>query len=119
MEYARNAVRMAAIMKLRSIFIYTHDSIGVGEDGPTHQPLEQLTNLRNTPHLYTWRPANFMETVVAWMNAVSKKIGPSALVLSRQAVTNNYKDIEAQDINKGAYITQVSTTRSYYISYRF
>ena len=104
MEYARNAVRMAAIMKLRSIFIYTHDSIGVGEDGPTHQPLEQLANLRNTPHLNTWRPANSMETVVAWMNAVSKKIGPSALVLSRQTVTNNYKDIEVQDIHKGAYI---------------
>ena len=104
MEYARNAVRMAAIMKLRSIFIYTHDSIGVGEDGPTHQPLEQLTNLRNTPHLHTWRPANSMETVVAWTNAVSKKIGPSAIVLSRQTVTNNYQGIEADDINKGAYV---------------
>jgi transketolase len=84
MEYARNAVRMAALMKQQCIFVYTHDSIGLGEDGPTHQPVEQLTALRATPNLHTWRPCDAVESAVAWKAAVEYRDGPSALVFSRQ-----------------------------------
>ena len=84
MEYARNAVRMSALMKQRVIHVYTHDSIGLGEDGPTHQPIEQLTSLRSTPNLDTWRPADAVESAVSWKNALERKDGPSALIFSRQ-----------------------------------
>ncbi|HAN28726.1 MAG TPA: transketolase, partial [Haliea salexigens] len=82
MEYARNAVRMAALMKLRTIFVYTHDSIGLGEDGPTHQPVEQLTALRATPNLHTWRPCDTVESAVSWSAALQRTAGPTALIFS-------------------------------------
>ena len=104
MEYARNAVRMASLMNAKDIFVYTHDSIGQGEDGPTHQPVEQMANLRMTPNLSTWRPCDATETAEAWRQAL-KKNGPSALVFSRQGTTAMPRN-EAQigDIAKGGYV---------------
>ncbi len=105
MEYARNAVRMAALMKQRIIFVYTHDSIGVGEDGPTHQPVEQIASLRSTPNLHTWRPCDTVESAVAWGNAVAHKEGPSALVFSRQTLKHQPRTKEQiASINRGGYI---------------
>lgn len=83
-EYARNAARMAALMKARQIMVYTHDSIGLGEDGPTHQAVEQLASLRLTPNFSTWRPCDQVETAVAWQAAIERQTGPTALILSRQ-----------------------------------
>ena len=77
-DYARNAVRMAALMRLRVIFVYTHDSIGLGEDGPTHQPIEHLASLRLIPHLDLWRPCDAVETAVAWRAAIEHRDGPTA-----------------------------------------
>lgn len=105
MEYARNAIRMAALMQQRSIFVFTHDSIGLGEDGPTHQPVEQLTSLRSTPNLHTWRPCDTVETAVSWKAAIERNNGPSALIFSRQTLVHqerNHKQLA--DIAKGAYI---------------
>jgi transketolase len=105
MEYARNAVRMAAIMKQQSIFVYTHDSIGLGEDGPTHQPVEQLSALRSTPNLNTWRPCDAVESAVAWKSAIQYQTGPSALVFSRQglaAMPRNQQQVS--DIARGGYV---------------
>lgn len=105
MEYARNAVRMAALMKTRSIFVYTHDSIGQGEDGPTHQPVEQLANLRMTPNLVTWRPCDATETAAAWRHALSNKGGPTALVFTRQGtVAMKRSESQLSDIMCGGYI---------------
>ncbi|MGL1958500.1 MAG: transketolase [Colwellia sp.] len=107
MEYARNAVRMSALMGIQNIFVYTHDSIGQGEDGPTHQPIEQLTNLRTTPNLTTWRPCDATESAVAWKAAVQNQKAPSALIFSRQglpAMPRNQAQVSA--IAKGAYILQ-------------
>jgi transketolase len=105
MEYARNAVRMSALMRLHSILVYTHDSIGQGEDGPTHQPVEQLACLRLTPDLSVWRPCDTVETAVAWKAALSHSDGPSALVFSRQALPHQDRNIEqVQSISRGAYI---------------
>ncbi|HDS9128367.1 TPA: transketolase [Escherichia coli] len=84
MEYARNALRMAALMKIRSVFVYTHDTIGLGEDGPTHQPVEQLASLRLTPNMETWRGCDQVEVAVAWQQAIERKDGPTSLVLTRQ-----------------------------------
>jgi len=105
MEYARNAVRMAALMKQPAIFVYTHDSIGLGEDGPTHQPVEQLTSLRTTPNLQTWRPCDTVESAVAWKAAVERRDGPTALVFSRQNLAHQARD-ESQlaAISRGAYV---------------
>ena len=105
MEYARNAVRMASLMKKRVIFVYTHDSIGLGEDGPTHQPIEQLTSLRTTPNLDTWRPSDAVESAVAWKHAIERKDGPSALIFSRQNLQHQVRS-EAQiaDIGRGGYV---------------
>ncbi|MCC8375856.1 transketolase [Photorhabdus sp. HUG-39] len=104
-EYARNAVRMAALMKIRSIFVYTHDSIGLGEDGPTHQPVEQLASLRVTPNLSTWRPCDQVESAVAWKYAIDRKAGPSALIFSRQNLAQQERTAEQlANIEKGAYI---------------
>lgn len=105
MEYARNAVRMAALMGTQSIFVYTHDSIGLGEDGPTHQPVEQLTSLRATPNLNTWRPCDTVESAVSWKSAINRKNGPSALIFSRQglAAMPRNKD-QVANIERGAYI---------------
>ncbi|WP_313109223.1 transketolase, partial [Stutzerimonas nitrititolerans] len=105
MEYARNAVRMSALMKQRVIYVFTHDSIGLGEDGPTHQPIEQLTSLRTTPNLDTWRPADTVESAVAWKHAVERKDGPSALIFSRQNLPFHVRDNETETaIARGGYI---------------
>ncbi|WP_221797749.1 transketolase [Oceanobacter mangrovi] len=105
MEYARNAVRMASLMKQRSIFVYTHDSIGLGEDGPTHQPVEQVASLRNTPNLETWRPCDTVESAVAWKSAVERANGPSALIFSRQNLPHQARnDEQVANVAKGAYI---------------
>ena len=105
MEYARNAVRMAALMKQPSIFVYTHDSIGLGEDGPTHQPVEQLANLRQTPNLQCWRPCDPVETAVAWGAAIQSSKTPSALVFSRQGMQQQERDEEQlASIARGGYI---------------
>ena len=105
MEYARNAVRMSALMKQRVLYVFTHDSIGLGEDGPTHQPVEQLTALRSTPNLDTWRPADTVESAVAWKHAVERKDGPSALIFSRQNLPYHIRDNETEaSISKGGYV---------------
>ena len=105
MEYARNAVRMAALMKQRSIFVYTHDSIGLGEDGPTHQPVEQIASLRQTPNMQTWRPCDTVESAVSWKSAIERKDGPSALIFSRQNLAHQARDAEqVAAIAKGGYI---------------
>jgi len=105
MEYARNAVRMAALMRRGSIFVYSHDSIGLGEDGPTHQPVEQMTILRVTPHLHTWRPCDSVETAAAWRSAIERRDGPTALVLSRQTLKHQGRsEQQVADIGRGGYI---------------
>jgi len=104
-EYARNAVRMAALMKARQIMVYTHDSIGLGEDGPTHQPVEQLASLRVTPNMSVWRPCDQVETAVAWKHAVERHNGPTALILSRQNLAQPQRsNQQLEDISRGAYI---------------
>ena len=104
-EYARNALRMSALMKQRVIYVYTHDSIGLGEDGPTHQPVEQTATLRMIPNMDVWRPCDTVESAVSWVAAVEKKTGPSCLIFSRQNL-NFQKRSEAQiaNIAKGAYV---------------
>lgn len=103
-DYARNAIRMAALMQQRSIFVLTHDSIGLGEDGPTHQPIEHLTMLRATPNLEVWRPANMRETVVAWAEGIRSMSNPTCLALSRQDIVDvSSFQISYQEIAKGAY----------------
>jgi transketolase len=105
MEYARNAVRMASLMKKRVVFVYTHDSIGLGEDGPTHQPIEQLTSLRSTPNLDTWRPADAVESAVCWKLALERKDGPSALIFSRQNLQHQDRNaLQIADIARGGYV---------------
>ena len=105
MEYARNAVRMAALMKQQSIFVYTHDSIGLGEDGPTHQPVEQLSALRSTPNLHTWRPCDTVESAVCWKSAIERRDGPAALVFSRQGLTPMPRSKEqVAAIARGGYV---------------
>ncbi|PID42867.1 MAG: transketolase [Proteobacteria bacterium] len=105
MEYARNAVRMSALMKQRVIYVYTHDSIGLGEDGPTHQPIEQVASLRMTPDMSTWRPCDTVESAVAWKCALEKKDGPSSLIFSRQGLPcQSRTDQQVVDIAKGGYI---------------
>jgi transketolase len=104
-EYARNAARMAALMKARQIMVYTHDSIGLGEDGPTHQAVEQLASLRLTPNFSTWRPCDQVETAVAWKAAVERHDGPTALILSRQNLTQMERTPEqVKDIARGGYV---------------
>lgn len=107
MEYARNAMRMAALMKIRNIQVYTHDSIGLGEDGPTHQPVEQMASLRTTPNMNTWRPCDQVESAVAWKKAIERLDGPSALIFSRQNLTQMDRSAEQlANIECGAYILQ-------------
>lgn len=105
MEYARNALRMAALMKIRSVFVYTHDTIGLGEDGPTHQPVEQLASLRLTPNMETWRGCDQVEVAVSWQQAIERQDGPSALVLTRQPLPQQPRN-EAQlnAISRGGYV---------------
>ncbi|MFL1803732.1 transketolase [Plesiomonas shigelloides] len=105
MEYARNALRMAALMKQRSIFVYTHDSIGLGEDGPTHQPVEQIASLRLTPNMSTWRPCDQVESAVAWKYAIERQDGPSSLIFSRQNLTQMDRSSEQlANIARGGYV---------------
>ncbi|WP_286955116.1 MULTISPECIES: transketolase [unclassified Pseudomonas] len=105
MEYARNAVRMSALMKQRIIYVFTHDSIGLGEDGPTHQPVEQIASLRYTPNLDTWRPADAVEAAVSWKTALERKDGPSALIFSRQNLPHHLRDNETEAaIAHGGYV---------------
>ncbi|MBV1881700.1 MAG: transketolase [Pseudomonadales bacterium] len=106
-EYARNALRMAALMKQRAIFVYTHDSIGLGEDGPTHQPVEQMASLRVTPNMSLWRPCDAVESAVAWKKAIERKDGPSALIFSRQGLPHVDRTPEQiANIEKGGYIVK-------------
>ncbi|QCI23127.1 transketolase [Buchnera aphidicola] len=110
-DYARNAVRMAALMKTQHIFIYTHDSIGLGEDGPTHQPIEQLATLRLTPNTCVWRPCDQIETLVAWKSALENKFGPTALVLSRQNLLQISRNkTQVNNISRGGYILRNSSS---------
>lgn len=105
MEYARNAVRMAALMKQQSIFVFTHDSIGLGEDGPTHQPVEQLTALRSTPNMQAWRPCDAVESAVAWKAAIERRDGPSSLIFSRQGLPHQARsEQQLAAIERGAYV---------------
>ncbi len=105
MEYARNALRMAALMKQQAIYVFTHDSIGLGEDGPTHQPIEQLANLRTTPNMSVWRPCDAVETAVAWKAAIERRDGPTALSLSRQNLEHQARDAEQlANVERGGYI---------------
>ncbi|WP_020406955.1 transketolase [Hahella ganghwensis] len=105
MEYARNAVRMAALMKQRSIFVFTHDSIGLGEDGPTHQPIEQIANLRTTPNMSTWRPCDAVESAVAWKSAITREDGPTAMIFSRQGLPHQARTEEqVSNIARGGYV---------------
>src|SRR5690554_1851832 len=105
MEYARNAVRMAALMKQQSIFVFTHDSIGLGEDGPTHQPIEQMASLRTTPNMSMWRPADAVESAVAWKAALERNDGPTAMVFSRQNLPHQQRDAEQlANVAKGGYV---------------
>ncbi|MBT8556534.1 transketolase [Polynucleobacter paneuropaeus] len=111
-DYSRNAIRMAALMKLRSIFVFTHDSIGLGEDGPTHQSVEHVASLRLIPNLMVWRPCDTSETAVAWASAVERKHGPSALIFSRQNcpfVARNAQQIK--DIARGGYVIRASKAK--------
>jgi len=110
-DYCRNALRMAALMKLRNIFVFTHDSIGLGEDGPTHQPVEHLASLRVIPGLDVWRPCDSEETLVAWAAAIERKDGPTALVLSRQGMPFQPRTTQmAVDVSRGAYVLSESLT---------
>jgi transketolase len=112
MEYARNAVRMSALMKQQSIFVFTHDSIGLGEDGPTHQPVEQLTALRATPNMHTWRPCDTVESAVAWKSALERSDGPSSLVFSRQGLPHQHRNAEQlADVARGAYVLRDTQAR--------
>lgn len=108
-EYARNAIRMSALMKTHHIMVYTHDSIGLGEDGPTHQPVEQLASLRLTPNMSTWRPCDQVETAVAWKKAIERIYGPTAIILSRQELTQQDRTTQQIiDIERGGYILKDS-----------
>jgi len=108
-DYARNAVRLSALMKQRVIFVYTHDSIGLGEDGPTHQPIEHAAMLRMTPNMQVWRPADLLETAVAWQQAIEHHTGPSSLLLSRQNLPAlEHKAESCELIKRGGYILQDS-----------
>ena len=108
MEYARNAVRLAALMGIRNVLVYTHDSVGLGEDGPTHQPVEQLTNLRTTPNLSLWRPCDAVETAYAWAAALARTDGPTALALTRQKTACQPREATAP-IAQGGYVLRRET----------
>ena len=104
-EYARNALRMAALMKIQSIFVYTHDSIGLGEDGPTHQAVEQIPTLRMIPNMQVWRPCDAVETAISWTSAIENRDGPSCLVFSRQNLKHQQRsEQQIEDIARGGYI---------------
>ncbi|OGV30850.1 MAG: transketolase [Legionellales bacterium RIFCSPHIGHO2_12_FULL_35_11] len=111
-DYARNAIRMTALMKKRVIYVFTHDSIGLGEDGPTHQPIEHAAMLRMTPNLRVWRPADLMETAIAWQSAIEHHNGPSCLLLSRQTLpVINHSESNIENVKKGGYIVNENITK--------
>ncbi len=111
-EYARNAIRMSALMKTRVIHIYTHDSIGLGEDGPTHQPIEQTATLRMIPNMTVWRPCDAVESTVAWQTAIERQDGPTALIFSRQTLPHQKRNKQQiADIKRGAYILKEPTKK--------
>ena len=113
-DYSRNALRMAALMKLRSIFVFTHDSIGLGEDGPTHQSIEHVSSLRLIPNLDNWRPCDTVESAVAWEQAVKRKDGPSTLIFSRQNLPFQERTAEQiANIKRGGYVLRDAETVSY------
>jgi transketolase len=104
-DYARNAVRMAALMRLRVIFVYTHDSIGLGEDGPTHQPIEHVASLRLMPHMDLWRPCDAVETATAWGAAIENRDGPTCLIFTRQSLAHEARSAEQlAAIKRGGYV---------------
>jgi len=104
-EYARNAARMAALMKIRQVLVYTHDSIGLGEDGPTHQPVEQMASLRTTPNMSLWRPCDQVESAVAWKYAIERLDGPTALIFSRQNLVQQERNAEQlANVARGGYV---------------
>jgi len=104
-DYARNALRMSALMKLRSVFVFTHDSIGLGEDGPTHQPVEHAASLRALPNMDVWRPCDAVETMVAWIAAIERRDGPTSLLLSRQNLPHQKRDAaQIAAIRRGGYV---------------
>jgi transketolase len=104
-DYARNAIRMACLMRIRVIYVYTHDSIGLGEDGPTHQPIEHLASLRVIPHIDLWRPCDAVESAAAWGVAIDNRDGPTLLVLTRQACTHQPRDAsQLANIARGGYV---------------
>ena len=104
-DYARNALRMAALMEIQNIFVYTHDSIGLGEDGPTHQPIEHVASLRIMPNMSVWRPCDAVETAVSWRDAIERKDGPTSLILTRQKLPHQVRSKEQiKNISKGGYI---------------
>ena len=108
-DYARNALRMAALMELQNIFVYTHDSIGLGEDGPTHQPVEHVASLRIMPNMRVWRPCDTVETAIAWRDAIERRDGPTSLVLTRQGLPHQERsDAQIEDIARGGYVLKNS-----------
>lgn len=112
-DYSRSAIRMSSIMHAHHIMVYTHDSIGLGEDGPTHQPIEHISNLRNIPNLHVWRPCDQVECFIAWQNAIERNNGPTVLILSRQNLIQQKRDIDQlKSIQKGAYILKENITNN-------
>ncbi|MDA1064384.1 MAG: transketolase, partial [Proteobacteria bacterium] len=108
-DYARNALRMAALMRIQNIFVYTHDSIGLGEDGPTHQPVEHTASLRLMPNMRVWRPCDTVETAIAWRDAIERRDGPTSLVLTRQSLPHQQRDAtQINAIARGGYILRDS-----------
>jgi len=108
-DYARNALRMAALMELQNIFVYTHDSIGLGEDGPTHQPVEHVASLRIMPNMRVWRPCDTVETAIAWRDAIERRDGPTSLVLTRQGLPHQDRsESQIADVARGAYVLKDS-----------
>lgn len=104
-EYAFNALRMASLMRIRNLFVYSHDSIGVGEDGPTHQPVEQVSNLRRMPNMWLWRPCDALESAVAWKSAIERRDGPTCLIFTRQTVPHEgVGTVDIDDIGRGGYV---------------
>jgi transketolase len=108
-DYARNALRMAALMKIQNVLVYTHDSIGLGEDGPTHQPVEHTASLRLMPNMSVWRPCDTVETAVAWRDAIERQDGPTSLILTRQGLPHQNRSAgQILDIARGAYVLRDS-----------
>ena len=108
-DYSRNALRMAALMEIQNIFVFTHDSIGLGEDGPTHQPIEHVSSLRIMPNMNVWRPCDAVETITSWCDAIENQSGPTSLILTRQKLQHQMRTEEqVQSIKKGGYILKDS-----------